>query len=125
MSNMIVGHVRIDAERWRCIESLANERRATPSRLFVELAAKALDYWREWRWNLLGIQMLRSCLFTAQPAACNMIAAGSKKKFDEICRDISRIAPEVLHKTTKSATPLAGWLETVNVDSNGDTRGEA
>lgn len=110
MSNMIARHVRIDAERWRRIESLANEHRPSPNRLFVELASKALDYWREWRWNPLEIQMFRSCSFTAQAAARNMIAAGSKKEFDEICRDISRIAPEVLGKATKSAMAPCGLV---------------
>ena len=125
MSNMIARHVRIDTERWRRIESLANEHRTAPNRLSVELAAKVLDYWRGWRWNSLENQTVRSCPFTTQAAARNMIAAGIKEEFDEICRDISRIASEVLSKATKSATLPADWLETVSVDSGGDTRGEA
>ena len=124
MSKTIARHVRIDAEHWRRIESLANERRTTPNQLLVELAVEALDN-GEWPRNPLEIQMLRSCLFTAQATARDMIAAGREEELDEICRDISQIAPEVPSKATKSATHPVGSSETVNVDTTGNARGEA
>ena len=123
MSRMIARHIRIDAEHWRRTESLANERRTTPNQLLVELAVEAL-YNGEWPRNPLEIQMLRSCPFTAQVTARDMIAAGRKEELDEICRDISQIAPEVPGKTTKSATHPAGSSETMNVDMTGNARGE-
>ena len=99
MSKMIARHIRTDAEHWRRIESLANEHRTTPNQLLVELAVEALDN-GEWPRIPLEIQMLRSCLFTAQATARDMIAAGRKEELDEICRDISQIAPEVPGKAT-------------------------
>ena len=109
MSRMIAGHIRIDAEHRRPTESLANERRTTPNQLLVELAVEALGS-GEWPRNPLEIQMLRSCPFTVQATACDMTAAGRKEELDvdEICRDISQIAPEVPGKATKSATHPAG-----------------
>ena len=124
MSKMIARHIRIDAEHWRRIESLANEHRTTPNQLLVELAVEALDN-GEWPRIPLEIQMLRSCLFTAQATARDMIAAGRKEELDEICRDISQIAPEVPGKAIKSATHPAGSSETVHVDVTGNARGEA
>ncbi len=123
MSKMIARHIRIDAEHWWRIELLANERRTTPNQLLVELAVETLDN-GEWPRNPLETQMLRSCLFTAQATARDMIAAGRKEELDEICRDISQIAPEVSTKATKSATHLAGSSETVNVGTTGNARGE-
>ena len=122
MSKMIARHIRIDAEHWRRIELLANERRTTPNQLLVELAVETLDN-GEWPRNPLEVQMLRSCL-TAQATARDMIAAGRKEELDEICRDISQIAPEVSTKATKSAMHLAGSSETVNVGTTGNARGE-
>ena len=54
-----------------------------------------------------------------------MIAAGRKEELDEICRDISQIAPEVPGKATKSATHPASSSETANVNMTGNERGEA
>ena len=56
----------------------------------VELAVKALDH-REWPRSALEIQMLRSCLFTAQAIARDMIAAGRGEEVEDIRREISKI----------------------------------
>lgn len=124
MSKTIARHTRVDAEHWRCIESLANERRTTPNQPLVELAAEAFDN-GEWPRSSLEIQILRSCPFTAQATARDMIAAGCKEGFDEICRNISQIPPEVPGKATESATHPAGSSETVHVVVTGNARGEA
>ena len=124
MSKTIARHTRVDAEHWRCIESLANERRTTPNQPLVELAAEAFDN-GEWPRSSLEIQILRSCPFTAQATARDMIAAGRKEGFDEICRNISQILPEMPGKATKSTTPLAGSSEIANVGTGGNSRGEA
>ena len=93
MSKTIARHIRIDADHWRRIEALANERRTTPNQLLVELAVEALEH-REWPQNPLEIQMLRSCLFTAQATARDMISTGRRDEVEAIRREISKIVPE-------------------------------
>ena len=93
MSKTLARHIRIDEQHWRRIESLANERGTTPNQLLVELAIEALDL-REWPQNPLQIQMLRSCLFTAQAAARDMIAAGRGEEVEAIRQEISRLVPD-------------------------------
>lgn len=90
MSKTIARHVRVNEGHWRRIESLAIERGTTPNQLLVELAVKALDH-REWPRSALEIQMLRSCLFTAQAIARDMIAAGRGEEVEDIRREISKI----------------------------------
>ena len=80
MSKTPARHIRIDELHWRRIESLANERGTTPNQLLVELAVEALNR-REWPQNPLRIQMLRSCPFTAQATARDMIAAGRGEEY--------------------------------------------
>lgn len=94
MPKTIARHIRVDAEHWRRIESLADEHRTTPNQLLVELAIEALDH-REWPQNPLEIQMVRSCLFTAQATARDMISAGRGDEVEAIRREISKIVPEV------------------------------
>ena len=102
MSKTIARHIRIDAEHWRRIEALANEHRTTPNQLLVELAVEALNH-REWPQNLLEIPMLRSCLFTAQATARNMIGTGRGEEAEEIRREISKVVPELPGRSTASA----------------------
>lgn len=94
MSKTIARHIRIDTEHWRRIESLANEHRTTPNQLLVELAIKALDH-QAWPQNRLEIQMIRSCLFTAQATARDMIAAGRGAEVEAIRREISEVVPDL------------------------------
>ena len=98
MSKTLARHIRIDELHWRRIESLANERGTTPNQLLVELAVDALDR-REWPQNPLQIQMLRSCLFTAQATARDMIAAGRGEEVEAIRREISRLVPDPAGRT--------------------------
>ena len=86
MSKTIARHIRIDAEHWRRIGSLANERRTTPNQLLVELAVEALEH-REWPQNPIEIQMHRSCLFTAQATARDMISTGRRDEVDDSSSD--------------------------------------
>ena len=85
-------HIRIEPEQWNRIEAAASERRITANQLVVELALEALDR-REWPRTDLEILMLRSCVFTAQAIARDMIAAGHENKIKEIERTISTVAP--------------------------------
>lgn len=101
MSRTIARHIRIDAEHWQRIESLANEHRISPNQLLVELAIEALNH-REWPQNPLEIQMVRSCLFTAQATARDMIATGRSEEVEEIRREISKIVPELPGRSTTS-----------------------
>ena len=98
MSKTIARHIRIDEQHWRRIESLTNERGTTPNRLLVELAVDALDR-REWPQNPLQIQMLRSCLFTAQATARDMISVGRGEEVEAIRREISRLVPDPAGRT--------------------------
>ena len=90
MSKTIARHIRIDADHWRRIEALANEHRTTPNQLLVELAVEALEH-REWPQNPLEIQMHRSCLFTAQATARDMISTGRRDEVEAVRREISKI----------------------------------
>lgn len=107
MSKTLARHIRIDEQHWRRIESLANERGATPNQLLVELAIEALDL-REWPQNLLQIQMLRSCLFTAQATARDMTAAGHCEEVEAIRREISRLVPDPAGRTPGWSTCVDG-----------------
>ena len=86
MSRMIARHIRIGAEHWRRTESLANERRTTPNQLLVDLAVEALEH-REWPQNPVETQMHRSCLFTAQATARDMISTGRRDEVDDSSSD--------------------------------------
>lgn len=55
---------------------------------------EALDR-REWPQTDLEILLLRSCLFTAQAVARDMIAAGREDEIKEIQQAISTVAPAV------------------------------
>ncbi len=94
MPKTIDRHIRIDEAQWNRIESIANERRITPNQLLVELATEALDR-REWPRTELEIRMLRSCMFTAQAMARDMIAEGRAEEVEEIRRNISAVVPEL------------------------------
>lgn len=102
MSKTIARHIRIDADHWRRIEALANERRTTPNQPLVELAAEALEH-REWPQNTPEIQMLRSCLFTTQSTARDMIGTGRSEEAEEIRREISKVVPELPSRSTASS----------------------
>ena len=86
--------VRVTEDLWSRVENAARKRNESPNHLLVQLAIDALDR-REWPRTELEIQLLRSCLFTAQAMARDMIANERGEEIEEIRREISRIAPEL------------------------------
>ena len=55
---------------------------------------EALDR-REWPRTEPEIRLLRSCMFTAQAIARDMIAAGREDEVEEIRQDISMMVPDL------------------------------
>ena len=100
MAKTLQKNIRITSEQWHRIETAATERDVTANQLLVELAMEALDH-RGWPQTDLEIHMLRSCLFTAQAVAHDMIAAGRENEVEAIRPDVSRIAPELPGEPTK------------------------
>ena len=94
MSTTLAKQIRIDSNQWKRIETAAKERNVTANQLVVDLAIGALDR-QEWPQTDLEVHMLRSCLFTAQAIARDMIAAGREDEIEEIRRDVSQLAPEL------------------------------
>lgn len=95
MSKTLSKHIRIEAEHWKCLEDAARERNVSPNQLLVELAMDALDR-SQWPRTDLEILLVRSCLFTAQATARDMIAAGRQNEIDEIGKLIDTVAPPLL-----------------------------
>ena len=87
-------HIRVDPEHWMRIEEAAKQRGISPTRLMIESTLQAIDG-RPWPRTDVEIHMLRSCLFTAQAMARDMMDAGRREEIEEIRRDISQIAPEL------------------------------
>ena len=94
MSTTLAKQIRIDSEQWERIEATAKERNTTANQLVVDLAIGALGR-QEWPRTDLEIHMFRSCLFSAQAIARDMIAAGREDEVEEIRKDVSQIAPEL------------------------------
>ena len=94
MAKTIGRHIRIDADHWRRIESLANARDTSPNQILVELTVGALDR-REWPRTEHEIRLLRSALFAAQALAGDMIAGGRAEAVEQIRRSISEIVPDL------------------------------
>ena len=92
MTRTLQKNIRVLPEQWDRIEGAARERDTTANQLLVELAMEALDR-REWPQTDLEILLLRSCLFTAQAVARDMIAAGREDEIKEIQQAISTVAP--------------------------------
>ena len=92
MPKTLSKHIRIEAEHWKRLEDAARERNVSPNQLLVELATGALDRGR-WPSTDLEIIMVRSCVFTAQAVARDMIAAGRQNEIDEIGKLIDTVAP--------------------------------
>ena len=101
MAQTIQKNIRVTPGQWKRIEKEAEERRISANQLVVELAMEALDR-REWPHTELEIELLRSCMFTAQAIARDMEKAGREDEIEEISRDVSQIAPELPDEPTKS-----------------------
>ena len=106
MAKTLQKNIRVPSEQWDRIETAATERGVTANQLLVELAVEALDR-REWPRSELEIHLLRSCMFTAQAIARDMIAAGRADEVDTIRRNISQIAPELPDEMAKTAPKSA------------------
>ena len=94
MARTLQKNTRVTPEQWKRIENAARERDVSANRLMVELAMEALDR-REWPCTEHEIRMFRSCMFTAQAMARDMIAAGRGEEVEEIRRDISTVTPDL------------------------------
>ena len=116
MTKTLQKNIRITPKQWDRIENAARERDVSANQLVVELAIEALDRC-EWPRTEHEIRMFRSCLFTAQAMARDMIATGREDEIEEIRRDISMIAPDL---PDESARP-----ETDQPQSSGYMDGEA
>ncbi len=106
MARTLQKNIRVTPEQWKRIENAAKERGLTANRLLVELAMEALNR-REWPRTEHEIRMLRSCMFTAQAMAHDMIAAGRDDEVEEIRRNISQVAPEWLGEAKEPSSNLA------------------
>ena len=102
MAKTLQKNIRIPSEQWDCIETAATERGVTANQFLVELAVEALDR-REWPRTQHEIRMSRSCMFTAQAIAHDMIAAGREDEVKAIRLNISQVAPELPGEMAKPA----------------------
>ncbi len=94
MTRTLQKNIRVLPEQWNRIEAAARKRDLTANQLLVELAMEALER-REWPRTDLEILMLRSCVFTAQAIARDMIAAGRRNEVEEIEQAITCVAPQL------------------------------
>ena len=106
MGNTLNKHIRVDENHWERIEAAANQRGISPSRLIIEAALQNIEG-REWPRTEAEIRMFRSCLFTAQAMARDLIAAGREKDLEEIRRHVSQLAPELPKKLVEPPLPEA------------------
>ncbi len=94
MTRTLQKNIRVLPEQWNRIEAAARKRDLTANQLLVELAMEALER-GEWPRTDLEILMLRSCVFTAQAIARDMIAAGRRNEVEEIEQAITSVAPQL------------------------------
>ena len=94
MAKTVDRHIRMQPQHWERIDAAAQERGMAANQLLVELALEALDR-REWPRTGLEILMLRSCVFSAQVIARDMIAAGREHEVKQIEKSISTIVPQL------------------------------
>ena len=100
MTKTLQKNIRVTPGQWNRIENAARERNVSANRLVVELAMEALDRC-EWPRTEHEIRMLRSCMFTAQAMAHDMIAAGRDDEVEEIRRKISTVVPDLSDELSK------------------------
>ena len=94
MTRTLQKNIRVLPEQWERLENAAQDRDLTANQLLVELAMEALER-REWPRSRLEVLLLRSCVFTAQAVARDMIANGREQEMQEIQQAISSVAPEL------------------------------
>ena len=93
-------NIRFTSEQWKRVEKEAEKRDISPNRLVVELVMEALAR-RDWPRTEAEIHLLRSAMFTAQAIIRDMEKAGRDKEIEQISRNISEVAPELLSKSAK------------------------
>ena len=94
MAKTLNKHIRVDEDHWERIEQAAKRRGISPSRLMIEATLQAMEG-PEWPRTEIEIRVARSCLFTAQAIARDMIATGRGEQLEQIRRDVSHMAPEL------------------------------
>ena len=94
MARTLQKNIRVMPEQWKRIENAAEERDVSANRLVVDLAMEALDR-REWPRTEHEIRLLRSCMFTAQAIARDMISTGRRDEIEVIRQEISKIVPDL------------------------------
>ena len=94
MTKTVDRHIRIQPRHWKRIQDVARERGVPANQTLVDLALEALDS-RQWPRAGLEILLLRSCMFTAQAVARDMIAAGRENEVKQIEKSISTVAPQL------------------------------
>ena len=93
-------NIRFTSEQWKRVEKEAEKRDISPNRLVVELAIEGLER-REWPRTEAEIHLLRSAMFTAQAIIRDMERDGREEEIQQISRNISEVAPELLGKSAK------------------------
>ena len=93
-------NIRFTSEQWKRVEKEAEKRDISPNRLVVELTMEGLDR-REWPRTEAEIHLLRSAMFTAQAIIRDMEKAGRDEEIEQISKNISQVAPELLGKSAK------------------------
>ena len=93
-------NIRVTPEQWKRVEKEAQARGISANRLVVELTMEALER-REWPRTEAEIHLLRSAMFAAQAIIRDMERAGREEEIEEISRNISEVAPELLGKSAK------------------------
>ena len=107
MAKTLNKHIRVDEDHWERIEQAAKRRGISPSRLMIEATLQAMEG-PEWPRTEIEIRVARSCLFTAQAIARDMIAAGRGEQLKQIRRDVSHMAPELPGKQSDSPPVTSG-----------------
>ena len=114
MAKTLNKHIRVDEDHWQRIEDAANTRGMSANRLIIEAALRDIEA-AEWPRTELALRVARSCLFTAQVLARDMIAAGREKELERIRCDVSELAPELPQRNRDSPVMNYGMSQMSNI----------
>jgi len=93
MTKTFAKTIRITAEQWDRIVTMAAERDISANQLLVELAMEALER-REWPRTEAEIHVARATMFVALALELDLISAGREAEAKEIHEIISSFLPE-------------------------------
>ena len=93
MTKTFAKTIRVNAEQWDRIGTMAAERELSANQLLVELAIEALDR-REWPRTEVEIHVARATMFVALALERDLISAGREDDAKEIYEIISSFLPE-------------------------------